>query len=115
MQGPEVFLNDLGITVNCVVNPQQKAKLDTDHRVFVNWETYYFSNQEAQKTFKNAAYQFTGPLTDPVSAERFQPNNKSPFRQFEGRLFYFQNQNNALAFENSPEDFVTPVVGMKKM
>ncbi len=115
MQGPEIFLNDLGLTVNCVVNTGQKAQLDTDHRIFVNWETYYFSDREAIKKFKKSAYKYTGQLTDPVSAQRFQPDKKSAFRQFDGRLFFFQSKDNALAFDADPKAFVTPMVGMKKM
>ena len=115
MQGPEVFLNDLELSVNCVVNTKQPACLDTQHRIFVNWETYYFSDQEAIITFRKAAFKYTGQLTDPVSRERFQPNKKSPSRKLDSRIFYFQNLDNALAFDTDPKAFVTPVVGMKKM
>ncbi len=115
MQSPEIFLNDLEISVNCVVNPNQKAQLDIEHRVFVNWETYYFSDGNAAKKFNKTAYKFTGKLTDPVSQKRFQPDKKSPSRINDGRIFYFLNKDNALAFDADPEAFVTPVVGMKKM
>jgi len=115
VQGPEVFLNDLELSVNCVVNTNQKAQLDPEHRVFVNWETYYFSDNKAVKKFNKSAYKFTGKLTDPVSQKRFQPDKKSPSRTIDGRLFYFLNKDNALAFDADPDAFVTPVVGMKKM
>ncbi len=115
MQGPEVFLNNLGLSVNCVVNIKEKAQIDEKHRVFVNWETYYLSNNQALKKFKKSAYEYTGKLTDPVNQSRFQPTKESPARIIDGRYFYFQNQENALAFDDDPEGFITPVVGMKKM
>ena len=74
VQGPEFYLNQLGVTVKCVVDPSRDAILDEAHRVFVNWETYYMCDDAAVKTFTAAPWKYAGTVTDPVSRERFRPD-----------------------------------------
>ncbi|MCP4290206.1 MAG: YHS domain-containing protein [bacterium] len=98
-----------------MVNPKKNAQLDAEHRVFVNWETYYLSDEKALVNFQKTAWKFIGKVTDPVSQMRFQPDVNSPTVVYEGRVFYFSSTENSTSFKKSPEDFATPVVGMKKM
>ncbi len=86
MQSPELFLNDLGITVNCVVDPARPALLDEAHRVFVNWETYYLSSDEALAKFRADPLKYVGTVTDPVTRERFRPNGKHTRIEHDGRV-----------------------------
>lgn len=110
MQGPEIWLNQLGITVACVVDPARNAVLDEAHRVFVNYETYYLCDEQALATFKAAPWKHTGLVTDPVSRERFRPDGKSPRATHQGRLFYFASAANAETFAQDPAAHATPMV-----
>ncbi len=110
MQGPEIWLNQLGITLACVVDPTRNAVLDADHRVFVNYETYYLSDEQAVQTFKAEPWRYTGMVTDPVSKARFQPAGDSPRAVHQGRVFYFASADNAKTFALDPAAQATPVV-----
>ncbi len=91
------------------------AVLDVEHRLFVNWETFYFSDAQAKASFAEAPHRYSGKLTDPVSRNRFQPSDASPKREFRGRVFYFNNEENTKKFDAAPENFEKPVVGMQEM
>jgi len=110
VQGPEIWLNQLGVNVACVVEPAQQGILDEAHRVFVNYEAYYLSSDQAQQKFAQTPWRFTGLVTDPVSRERFQPTGKSPSTAHDGRLFYFSSADSANRFAADPAAYATPVV-----
>jgi len=110
VQGPEVWLNQLGVNLACVVAPEKAAVLDEEHRVFVNYETYYLSSTRARTKFVAAPWRYSGAVTDPVSRVRFQPDEQSPVAEFRGRVFYFSSVSNAAAFAKEPAEFATPVV-----
>lgn len=110
VQGPETWLNQLGVSVSCVVKTDRPATLDEDHRVFVNYETYYLADAEALATFRAAPWRFAGKVTDPVSKVRFVPNGESPSRTHDGRLFYFATADHAATFAEDPDVYATPVV-----
>ncbi len=110
MQGPEIWLNQLGVTVACVVDPTANAILDEAHRVFVNYEAYYLSSAKARETFGDEPWRYSGLLTDPVSRERFQPDAASPSSEHEGRRFYFSSAANAQTFDQDPATYATPLV-----
>jgi YHS domain-containing protein len=110
VQGPEIWLNQLGITVPCVVDPARDAVLDAAHRVFVNWESYYLCDAAALAAFRAAPWRYTGPVTDPVSRERFVPDGRSPSAAHGGRLFYFASDATARTFAADPAVHATPLV-----
>ena len=110
MQGPEIWLNQLGVRVACVVDPAQTAILDEAHRVFVNYETYYLASIAARQEFEKAPWRYTGLVTDPVSQIRFQPSAQKPSVEFEQRLFYFSSGGTAEIFAQDPGAYATPVV-----
>lgn len=110
MQGPEIWLKQLGISVACVVDPKQTGILDEAHRVFVNYEAYYLSSTEAAGKFNQAPWRYTGLVTDPVTQQRFQPTSKSPTRNYEGRLYYFSSAGSDQTFGGDPAAYATPVV-----
>lgn len=113
MQSPELFLNDLGITVNCVVDPARPALLDEAHRVFVNWETYYLSSDEALVKFRADPLRYVGTVTDPVTRERFRPNGRHTRIEHEGRIIWFAKAENLTRFRAGPEAYVPPMIGMQ--
>jgi YHS domain-containing protein len=110
VQGPEIWLNNLGIDVACVVDPSASAMLDEDHRVFVNYEAYYLSSSEALKAFGKEPWRYTGMVTDPVSKDRFQPGDKTVSSVTYGRLFYFSSNEHKKTFEALPNKYSTPEV-----
>jgi YHS domain-containing protein len=113
VQSPEIFLNDLGITVNCVVDPARQALLDEKHRVFVNWETYYLSSDENLATFRADPLKYVGTVTDPVTRERFRPDSSHRRLDHEGRVIYFRNPENVARFQAGPEAYIPPMLGMQ--
>ena len=112
MQDPETFLNALDLTLPCVVHPNRTAVLDPDHRIFVNREIYFVSSPEAVLEFKEASWRYTGPVTDPVTGARFQPDETSPRREHDGRVYYFSSGKSLTQFAANPESYTTPMLGM---
>jgi YHS domain-containing protein len=108
VQGPERFLRELRIELPCVVDETTTARLDADHREFVNHEVYYLSSQAARTTFLLEPHVYTGPVTDPVTLERFQPADGSPRRRHRGRLFYFAAEETARLFDEAPARYSEP-------
>lgn len=113
MQSPELFLNDLGITVPCVVDPSKPALLDEAHRVFVNWETYYLSSDKALAKFRAYPLKYVGTVTDPVTRERFRPTKKHTRIEHEGRVIWFAQPQNEARFRMGPEAYIPPMIGMQ--
>jgi len=114
VQSPEVYLNELGISVSCVVDPNRTAVLDEAHRVFVNWETFYMADAASVEVFKKSPFRFSGLITDPVTRERFQPTDASPMQTFGGRDFYFKTAESAALFAADPDAYATPMIAMQK-
>jgi len=112
VQGPEVWLKELGIELACVVDPASPALLDPEHRVFVNWETYYLSRDAAVTAFRQTPWEFSGPVTDPVSRARFVPTAASPRRERGDRLFLFENGETLARFDADPAAYEMPMIGM---
>ena len=112
MQGPEIWLDRLGVKLACAVDPESAAHLDADHRAFVNWETYFFSGPEAKAAFRQAPWEFCGLVTDPVSRVRFRPTARSPRRDREDRSFFFESDATVAKFDAGPEMYEKPMIGM---
>jgi YHS domain-containing protein len=114
VQGPEKYLNELGVTLSCAVDPSRPAMIDTAHRALVNHEAYFFADDAAMATFQAEPYRFTGKLTDPVSLVRFVPTAASPNRQYGQRLFYFESEKTASGFDTDPAKYSIPMPGMRE-
>ena len=114
MQGPETWLNILGIGLQCVVDPESVALVDADHRAFVNWEIYYFSNDATMTAFLQSPHEFAGLVTDPVSRERFQPSANSPRRDRGDHPFYFESEETLALFDVDPESYEIVMIGMRE-
>jgi YHS domain-containing protein len=114
VQGPEKYLNELGVTIPCAVNPSRKAVLDSAHRSFVNYEAYYFCDETSMSKFVAAPYRYTGKVTDPVTRERFVPTASSLKRSYGSRLFYFVSTETVQAFDKNPIKYGTLMPGMRE-
>jgi YHS domain-containing protein len=113
VQSPEIYLNDLGISVKCVVVEDSEAILDIAHREFVNWETFYFSSEDARRRFQETPEQFAGRLTNPVTREPFELAAGSHRREHNGRTFYFPDEVSVAEFDNDPDKYATPMLSMR--
>jgi YHS domain-containing protein len=115
VQGPEQYLNELGIQIACAVDPSRPAMLDASHRALVNHEAYYFADDSAMRAFIAEPYRYTGKVTDPVSLARFVPGAESPVRSYSGRLFYFTSEETAKTFDSDLLKYGIPMPGMREM
>jgi YHS domain-containing protein len=107
-------MNEMGLSVKCVVDPSRPAILDAAHRAFVNYEAYYFCDEASMSKFVAAPYQYTGKVTDPVTRARFVPTAESPHRSYGGRLFYFASAEHATAFDGNLIKYGTLMPGMRE-
>jgi YHS domain-containing protein len=114
VQGPEQYLNEMGVSLPCAVNPSKTAILDATHRAFVNYEAYFVSDDAAMKAFVAAPYRYTGKVTDPVTRDRFIPTAESPVRSYSGRLFYFLSEETARTFDGNQAKYGTLMPGMRE-
>ena len=114
MQGPEQYLNELGIQLVCAVDTTHAAILDAAHRALVNFEAYYFADDAALQAFVAEPYRYTGKLTDPVTLVRFLPTASSPSRSHGGRLFYFASGETVEKFDADRTKYGTPMPGMRE-
>lgn len=110
MQGPEIWLKAIGVELPCAVDPAEPAVLDEQHRIFINYETYFVSGPEARETFLKAPWKYTGPVTDPVSKQRFTPDDRSLRLDHLGRTFYFRSAETVVAFQGAADSLAVPVV-----
>ena len=115
MQGPERYLNDLGIQLPCAVDSSRAAVIAADHRALVNHEIYFVADDAALQAFVAEPYRYTGKVTDPVSLVRFEPTSASPTRSFGGRLFYFVTNETAASFDADRDTYGTPKPMMREV
>jgi YHS domain-containing protein len=71
VQDPQIQLKELGLGVPDALDPQKAAVLDTAHRSFVNYEIYFFVNEDDKRRFDADPTASCGILTDPVTKARF--------------------------------------------
>ena len=114
MQDPERFLSELEIALPCVVADNGAAVINADHRSHVNWEIFFFSNEERKSMFDEDPIRYCGLITDPVSKERFQPTEASPRFDYRGRPYFFASQATVGSFKSMPDALANPHHKMKK-
>ena len=108
MQDPQIQLQELGIKVPDAIDPRRDAVLDSAHRSFVDYETFFFADEADKRRFDADPAGSCGVLTDPVSKQRFRPGSDSPRREFGGRTYVFFTAANKAAFDESPEAYARP-------
>jgi YHS domain-containing protein len=115
VQGPEQPILEQNLELVSAVDPSRPAVIDRDHRVFVNYEIYYFADSDLRAKFLEDPTAYTGMLTDPVSLVRFRPNPGSPRREREGRIYFFPDASAAARFDAEPDRFAVPIYKMRAM
>ena len=91
------------------------AVLDESHRVFVNYESFFFADDAERKRFLDDPVTWCGWLTDPVTLLRFRPDKGARAVERAGRLFYFSSDSTRAAFAAQPDSFVIPRTAMMPM
>ena len=108
MQDPQIQLKELGLAVPDALNAGKPAVLDPAHRSFVDYETFFFADEDDKRRFDADPTASCGILTDPVTKARFRPGSDSPRWSFGGRAYVFFSEANKEAFEKTPEAFALP-------
>ena len=90
------------------LHPEKMATLDTAHRSFVDYETYFFADEDDKRRFDQDPTASCGVLTDPVTKQRFRPGSDSPRSSFDGRAYVFFTEANKAEFEKTPGEFARP-------
>jgi len=90
-EDPERYLRESGLTLPCTVDPKRTAIIDSDLRVRLNKELFFFSSRAAMRKFQANPIRYCGKLTDPVTQARFRPTAKSPSTMFRNRTYYFES------------------------
>ena len=105
MPCPDVFVQDVpkallrnGLVFPCYMDPSQTAIIDAAYAVSVNYETYLFATSTARETFRGDVVLYCGLLTDPVTKQRFRPDDCSPRIKHEGVLYFFEGQDQYAMF-----------------
>ena len=115
VQDPEAYLNEIGVTFACIVDPKRPALLDAEHRVLVNHEVYFFGSDAAKAAFLSNPRKWCGKVTDPVTRARFRPRKSSPTTTYAGRLYYFRSPASRAEFLAMPEMHKDPTRTMPAM
>ena len=117
MQDPEFYLNQLGIELTSIMDDTAPAIIDDEHWARVNYETFFFANVPEREEFVRSTTRYCGLVTDPITAQRFVPNEQSPKFYFEGQPFYFLSKENREEFAAMPESLAVPkyrMIGMEE-
>ncbi len=104
---------DKQIRVPCQMVERLDARIDPSLRTSLNFEVFYFSDPEAKGRFDADPVQWCGPLTDPVTLQRFIPTRQSPSALEGGRRFYFVSDTTRAAFAARPDSFSVPRFRMR--
>jgi len=87
------------------VAPSRVALPDSNLQVLLNQEAYFFAGRETMKQFQADPIRYSGPLTDPVSQQRFQPTRRSPKTKYKKRTYYFESTLTQRQFAVSPDSY----------
>jgi len=79
--------------------------LDPEHRLFVNYEIYFFADNISKARFAKNQLKHCGLVTDPIIRTRFQPLPISPAMDYMGRTYYFLTPGNREVFAAHPDSF----------
>ncbi len=112
MQDPELYLTKIGITLPGFFVADIPAELNPDHRSIVNFESYFFSDREAKARFDQNMIAYCGPLTDPVTLQRFRPHANSPRMVYNDRLYLFSSDSAKTVFATMPDMYWLPNLAM---
>ncbi|MBZ0267847.1 hypothetical protein K8I85_06815 [bacterium] len=98
-------MNKDSLRVPCVVDPTRVARVESGAEVRLNWEVFFFCDDEARARFLADPLRWCGALTDPVTLERFVPDERSPRLEHAGSPYYFASADHRDAFASAPDRY----------
>ena len=105
VEDPERYLNELGVSVPDFFDSTKAAVLDFGTRSRVNYETFFFADQNEKTRFDADPTQYVGFLVDPVNKMRFQPSAKSPRFDYRKLPFFFSSDSTRALFAATTDIF----------
>jgi YHS domain-containing protein len=108
VQDPTRYLNELGVTTASLFDSSRPATIDPAHLISLNYETFLFADQDERIRFKLDPTEYCGPLTDPVTLQRFVPVAASPHLDYDNRTYYFWSDSTRSMFEIMPDMYAAP-------
>lgn len=108
MQDVDAYLLRKGIELLDYFDETRPARIDDEHQVRLNYEAFFFADQENKELFDSDPTRYCGLLTDPVAKRRFRPHASSPSAEHEGVRYYFISNRTAERFRASPDDWKLP-------
>jgi YHS domain-containing protein len=113
VQDPTLFLNQLGVTATSILDESLSAIVDSTHCIVLNYETFLFASDDERSRFKTDPTKFCGPLTDPVTLQRFIPIATSPHLDHNNRTYYFWSDSTQSVFAMMPDMYASPHYKMR--
>lgn len=108
MEDPSRYLTELGLTVASHLDSSSHAMLDSAHCIVMNYESFLFATYDEMNTFRANPTKYCGPLTDPVTLQRFIPATTSPHLVHDNHTYYFWSDSSRTMFEMMPEMYAQP-------
>ena len=102
-EDPAPYLTAMKASLPCPVHPRAAARFEDDLRSYVNHDVYFFSDSEAKRKFDERPWKWSGPVTDPVTQERFAPTKESLRTDWMGRPYFFRSDSTRAVFLADPE------------
>jgi YHS domain-containing protein len=99
-------MNKDSLLVPCVVDPTRVARVESGSEERMNWEVFFFCDDDAHARFVADPLRWCGALTDPVTLERFVPDQRSPHLEHGGHPYYFASAEHRDAFAADPDHYV---------
>ena len=115
MQDPEPYLEARKIELQGFFDGDRPAVLDVDHRARVNYELFFFADEDERERFSGDPLAYCGLVTDPVTYARFQPDGGSPRIDHNGQPFFFESSVSSAVFAATPDSFLVPKYKMSEM
>lgn len=108
MKDPDGFLRSVHVSFASFLTPSRPAILDPEHRVRINYETFYFATEAEKRRFLRNAVSLCGLLTDPVTERRFRPRPNSKQTTRDGVLYLFETEDSYREFLQMPSMYAQP-------
>ncbi|MCH8028014.1 MAG: hypothetical protein IID63_07825 [candidate division Zixibacteria bacterium] len=108
MQDPARYINELGVELTGCVDPSRLAIIDSSYMQMLGFESFFFADSANMSKFLDNIFKYCSGLTDPVSKERFLPNENSPRSEFMGSTFIFASELTLGTFEKMPSMYYLP-------
>ena len=103
MAAADFLLEHMSRTLWDPVDPKRLGSLDPRLHARVNGEIYKFSSAQTRDRFRRDPARWCGIVRDPVSAQRFVPDRRSPRFESKDGPYFFVSDSTRAVFRAEPE------------